>query len=318
MEQPSSNSAPVHVMVAIVRNHRDETLVALRKQDTHQGGLWEFPGGKREPGEPPLQALHRELCEEAGLRILASHPMCRIEHRYSDKHVLLDVHLVSRWIGTAIGLEGQQIAWRPRGDLREIDFPAANTHILRLLRLPAAITITPEAPGKSQFLDLMRKLIGDGRELVQVRQPQLPPARYRRWFLAALELAGGSGTVLLFNNLPEQYDPAWGGCGFHASGRVLGELTARPAPPRQLFSASCHTLPELRRAEALGADFALLSPVAETTKHRPGEILGWRGFQQLADRLSLPVYALGGMSPELAPLARSRGAFGLAGIRRFV
>ena len=367
-------------MVAVVRNHRNEILVALRKPDSHQGGLWEFPGGKREPGEPPLQALHRELREETGLRILASHPLCRVEHRYSDKHVLLDVHLVTRWSASPqgtptashvhlvsrwtasthgtptasphgtpttsphlaspygnspygpcsenpapgslvalprIGPEGQPLDWRGRHDLRAADFPAANAGIVRLLRLPDAITITPECAAERDFLELMRKLIEAGRELVQVRQPQLSPVSYRGWFLAALNLAEGSRTRLLFNNPPEHFDAAWPGCGLHASSRVLDELADRPVPPERLFSASCHSLAELRRAEALGADFALLSPVLPTAKHTSGELLGWRGFRRLADTVSLPVYALGGLSPELAPFAHSQGAFGVAGISGF-
>ncbi len=311
------NGAPVHVMVAVVRNHRDQTLVALRRKDSHQGGLWEFPGGKREAGEPPLQALHRELHEETGLRLLASHPLCRVEHRYSDKHVLLDVHLVSRWSGEAHGSEGQQIAWRERHDLREADFPAANAPIVRLLQLPPALSITPQMPDEEDFLALLRRQIESGRELIQLRQPQLPPGQYRRWFEAALDLAAGSATQLLFNNPPEYYDPARGGCGFHASSRILAQLKARPVPAGQWFSASCHSLAELCRAEALGVDFALLSPVAATGKHTAADLLGWRGFRHLADQVSLPVLALGGLHPSQAMLARSHGAFGLAGVRNF-
>jgi len=387
--KPEPNSAPVHVMVAVVRNHRDETLVALRRPDSHQGGLWEFPGGKREPGEPPLQALHRELREETGLRILASHPLCKVEHRYSDKHVLLDTHLISRWTalpcgnphgihgtpiagnphgtpkvesvpmghpssaapqggigtpiggvgrkigtpiiasgagtppagydsGTLIGPEGQPIAWRPRHELREADFPAANARIVRLLRLPGTIAITPECSSEREFLKLMRNCIESGRELVQVRQHQLPPDTYRNWFLAALELAAASPTRLLFNNPPEHFDPAWPDCGLHAPSRVLKELAARPVPPGHLFSASCHSLAELRRAEALGADLALLSPVLPTTKHPGAEPLGWHRFRSLADSVSLPIYALGGLSPEQTQCARNHGAFGVAGISQFV
>ncbi len=333
--KPDSSSAPVHVMVAVVRNHRDETLVALRRADSHQGGLWEFPGGKREPGEPPLQALHRELREETGLRILASHPLCKVEHRYSDKHVLLDTHLVSRWTAaphvipqgtppagcdssTSIGPEGQPIAWRPRHDLNEADFPAANARIVRLLRLPGTIAITPECASKREFLKLMRNCVESGRELVQVRQRQLPPETYRNWFFAALELAAGSPTRLLFNNPPEHFDPAWPGCGLHAPSRVLKELAARPVPPGHLFSASCHSPAELRRAEALGADLALLSPVLPTAKHPGAKPLGWRRFRRLADSVSLPVYALGGLSPQQTQYARNHGAFGVAGISQFV
>lgn len=318
VEAAKMSDAPVHVMVAVILNHREEVLVALRKPHSHQGGLWEFPGGKREPGEPRLQALHREINEETGLRLLASHPLCRIEHRYADKHVLLDVHLVSRHAGEPAGREGQRIEWRARQDLLAADFPVANKRIVQLLRLPETITITPEANGESEFLESMRKLITAGRELVQVRQPNLPPDRYREWFLKAMDLAAGSQTRLLFNNPPENFDLDSPNCGFHASSRVLADLKARPVPPEQLFSASCHSLEELRRAETIGADFALLSPVRATGKYHAPQLLGWNGFRRLADQVSLPVYALGGMRPDLARPARAHGAFGVAGISGFI
>ncbi len=318
VEAAKMSAAPVHVMVAVILNHREEVLVALRKPHSHQGGLWEFPGGKREPGEPRLQALHREINEETGLRLLASHPLCRIEHRYADKHVLLDVHLVSCHAGEPAGREGQRIEWFARRNLPVADFPAANKRIVELLRLPNTITITPAADSETEFLESMRKLIAAGRELIQVRQPNLPPDRYREWFLKAMDLAAGSQTRLLFNNPPENFNLDSPNCGFHASSRVLADLKARPVPPEQLFSASCHSLEELRRAETLGADFALLSPVRATGKYQTSQLLGWNGFRRLADQVSLPVYALGGMRPEMARPARTYGAFGVAGISGFI
>ena len=318
VEAAKMSAAPVHVMVAVILNRREEVLVALRKPHSHQGGLWEFPGGKREPDEPRLQALHREIHEETGLRLLASHPLCRIEHRYADKHVLLDVHLVSRHAGEPAGKEGQRIEWRARRDLQPTDFPAANKRIVELLRLPQTITITAAVDSESEFLESMRKLIATGRELIQVRQPNLPPDRYREWFLKAMDLAAGSQTRLLFNNPPENFNLDSPNCGFHASSRVLAELKARPVPPEQLFSASCHSLEELRRAETLGADFVLLSPVCATGKYPASQLLGWNGFRRLADQVSLPVYALGGMFPEMARPARANGAFGVAGTSGFI
>ncbi len=319
-------AAPIHVMVAVVFNHRDEVLIALRQGDahllragdTHPREVWEFPGGKVEPGESLLRALHRELREETGLRLLASHPLCRIRHRYPDKQVLLDVRVVSRHVGKAVGREGQRIDWRPRQALRAEDFPAANARIIELLRLPRVIAITPDLTDRREFLRLLRKLLDSGRELIHIRQTRLPPDRYRDWFLAALELAAGRSATLLFNNAPRYYDPGWPNSGLHAPARVLAELQQRPVPADCLFGAACHSLLELRRAEQLEADFALLSPVCATGKYRAADLLGWNGFRRLADQVALPVYALGGTRPAQAALAQIHGGAGVAGIGNFV
>jgi thiamine monophosphate synthase len=81
------------------------------------------------------------------------------------------------------------------------------------------------------------------------------------------------------------------------------------------LSASCHDAQELQQAENLGLDFVVLSPVLPTRSHPDAEVLGWQKFSQLCEQISLPVYALGGMSTELMPKSWMHGAQGIAGIR---
>ena len=120
----------VHVMVAVVQNPEGEILLALRPKSVHQGGLWEFPGGKLEPGESPAQGLARELKEELAIEPLASEPLTRISHDYGDKLVFLDVYRVDGYRGEPRGNEGQQIRWVAPKDLKQYDFPAANRGIV--------------------------------------------------------------------------------------------------------------------------------------------------------------------------------------------
>ena len=82
----------------IVDRQQRQVLVSQRAADTHQGGLWEFPGGKLETGETVAVALARELLEELAISVSESEPMLRIEHDYVDKQVLLDVWLVTALI----------------------------------------------------------------------------------------------------------------------------------------------------------------------------------------------------------------------------
>ncbi len=127
---PSATSRRVHVAVGVISDGRGSILVAKRAADAHQGGLWEFPGGKVEPGETVQVALRRELAEELAIDITACEPLIAIQHDYSDKAVLLDVWWVSGFIGVPRGSEGQPISWTPIAKLRDLTFPVANQPII--------------------------------------------------------------------------------------------------------------------------------------------------------------------------------------------
>jgi 8-oxo-dGTP diphosphatase len=139
-----SNSSVTKVAVGVLLNDCGEVLISLRHPDSHQGGFWEFPGGKLEAGEDFQAALKREFAEELGIEIINCTPLTQIRHHYADKSVLLDVWLITEHRGQAAGLEGQAIAWKPIHSLPATDFPAANLSIIKLLQLPPSIAITPD------------------------------------------------------------------------------------------------------------------------------------------------------------------------------
>lgn len=112
----------------------DQCLISKRSESAHQGGLWEFPGGKREQGETTKQALSRELNEELGIVVVESAPLISIEHDYGDKVVELDVWTVTGFQGQAHGREGQPVRWVPIAELGSYSFPAANKPILERLQ----------------------------------------------------------------------------------------------------------------------------------------------------------------------------------------
>jgi 8-oxo-dGTP diphosphatase len=120
----------VHVAVGVIRNSAGEILISKRHLDSHQGGLWEFPGGKVEAGETVIEALQRELLEELGIRFVDAQALVEIEHDYSDKAVCLDVWLVDAFSGSAEGREGQPLAWVTPSRLGAYEFPAANQPII--------------------------------------------------------------------------------------------------------------------------------------------------------------------------------------------
>lgn len=131
-------SKEVRVAVGVVLRQSQttgvtETYVTRRLAHQHQGGKWEFPGGKVEQNESTEQALIRELEEEIGIFVQSSRPLVVISHDYIDKQVILDVHEVLDFSGEPRGLEGQVGQWVTLTDLPTLEFPKANQVIIEKL-----------------------------------------------------------------------------------------------------------------------------------------------------------------------------------------
>lgn len=126
--------AEVHVAVGVILDAERRILLSKRAEDSHQGGLWEFPGGKVEPGETVQAALDRELQEELAISVLRTEPLLEVRHDYVDKAVFLDVHVVWEFSGEARGLEEQPLAWVNPEALDGYAFPAANAPIVKAIR----------------------------------------------------------------------------------------------------------------------------------------------------------------------------------------
>jgi 8-oxo-dGTP diphosphatase len=125
----------VEVAVGVIK--RDNKIyISKRADDLHQGGKWEFPGGKREANETIEQTLVRELSEEIGIQVTKQSHFMLIEHDYGDKKVRLDVRLVEDFEGETSHQEGQQSQWVDISDLKQFAFPDANRGIIdKLLTL---------------------------------------------------------------------------------------------------------------------------------------------------------------------------------------
>jgi 8-oxo-dGTP diphosphatase len=103
-------------------------LIAQRPPGSHMAGRWEFPGGKIDNGESELQALHRELAEEIGVKLIAAEPMLRLTHEYPQRRIELSMWLVTAYEGEPMSLDGQALKWvkpslLPHEDLLEADRP---------------------------------------------------------------------------------------------------------------------------------------------------------------------------------------------------
>lgn len=208
----------LHVMVGVIENAQGEILVAQRPAGKRFGGLWEFPGGKREPGESPKDALARELHEELGLQVESAVPFMCFLDPFSDFPIRLDVWQVTQYSGrfssqgsvtdkaaipeaakkndlATLGEEGQPLRWVDRAGLKQLSFPPANQRILKRLNLGRFYGITggavesddlSESDRLMQVLSIAKNLKincgliaqGSNNLLLQVRAHRLSDKKY--------------------------------------------------------------------------------------------------------------------------------------------
>jgi 8-oxo-dGTP diphosphatase len=110
----------------------NRVLIAQRPEGKQLAGLWEFPGGKLEPGERPEQALIRELHEELGIAVKEAclAPLTFASHAYTDFHLLMPLYICRRWEGTVAPREGQALAWVRANKLRDYPMPPADIPLI--------------------------------------------------------------------------------------------------------------------------------------------------------------------------------------------
>ncbi|MCD0417461.1 (deoxy)nucleoside triphosphate pyrophosphohydrolase [Rubrivivax sp. JA1024] len=119
------------VAVALI-DADNRVLIAQRPKHKQLGGLWEFPGGKLDPGERPEAALIRELDEELGITVKEAclAPLTFASHAYEDFHLLMPLYVCRRWEGLAMPREGQELAWVRANKLRDYPMPPADIPLI--------------------------------------------------------------------------------------------------------------------------------------------------------------------------------------------
>lgn len=305
----------VHVAVAVITAPGGKILLTRRASDKHQGGLWEFPGGKREPGEQVLDTLAREIREELDIEIAAAEPLISIPYQYPDLHVLLDVFRVTAFTGIPRGAEGQPMQWVTPEQLDDIPLPAANRPIVRAIQLPQQYLITPDVTDIQRLHQGVIKAAKQGIRLIQLRAPRLNRDDYLELADRLLADVPDTTTLLLKGELPDLL--ARPQAGWHLTSAQLRNLTGqeRPLPANRLLAASCHDAEELELAATLDCDFATLSPVLPTASHPGAPALGLEPATVLTAVAQLPVFWLGGMQSSDLKKIRAAGGQGIAAIR---
>jgi 8-oxo-dGTP diphosphatase len=307
------SSTPVEVVAAVIERRDGTFLLAQRPAGKVYAGYWEFPGGKVDPGEPLAAALARELREELGIDVEIAYPWIVRNYAYAHATVRLNFFRVRAWKGEPHGKEQQQLAWQGARALDVAPLLPANAPVLRALELPFEYAITHAGEiGAEQQLARLDQRLAQGLRMIQVREKAMPAPELERFAAAVIRMARACGARVLINSdigLAERL----GADGVHLASAQLARLERRPA--LGWCAASCHNAGELERAAQLGADFAVLGPVAATPTH-PGAIpLGWAGFAATVRGATLPVFALGGLSADQMETAWRCGAQGIAMVR---
>lgn len=304
----------LEVSAAVLQRPDNTFLLAQRPPDKIWAGYWEFPGGKIEPGETPYHALVRELQEELGITVQTAYPWLTRVFTYPHATVRLNFFRVTAWSGELHPHEGQQFSWQHPTQVTVSPVLPANTPILRALELPTLYAISNAAElGVEPFLERLQASLDGGLRLVQLREKHCSHDELRKLVLRVVAMAHARGANVLLNGdvtLAQEV----GADGVQLTAKQLAEFTQRPA--LDWCGASCHNVEELRCAEKLGCDFALLSPVLPTRSHPGAQYLGWEKFATIAAGASIPVYALGGLTQEDMQAAWQHGAHGIALLRQ--
>ncbi|MDO8415739.1 MAG: Nudix family hydrolase [Agitococcus sp.] len=304
----------LNVVAAVIHNPQDQILIAQRPVHKHQGGLWEFAGGKIDDGETAAQALVRELQEELGIIATQYRPLLTVEHHYSDKSVRLQIFRVTAFDGKAHGAEGQPTLWVNLQDLKNYPFPAANTPIIKAAVLPDVYYITPEPHEVGgDLLVWLQVRVQAGMWLV-LRAKSLSKSDYLTLAQQVAALCQQRQATLLLHGHIDLLDSVPTTIGVHLP-FALASIETKIDTKNKYLVISTHNGEELEQAWQWGADFVTLSPVQQTLSHPEQAAMGWQNFATLVQQAKLPVYALGGMTQQDITQAQQLGAQGVAGIR---
>lgn len=313
---PAVAPTPTEIAVGVVVDGQGRLLAACRPLGTMSEGRWEFPGGKIEAGESPVDALARELDEEVGIKIHQPRPLICFCHSRGPAPVRLHIFVVDDWTGPAVSREGQTIRFVDPSAMRDPAALPASDVILNALTLPERYVIPPpvDSTAPDDWYARLRLSLARNKSLIRLRQTTLDDTAYESLARQVVAIADQADAGVLLDRDPAMVARV-GAAGLHWPARQLATNSQRPVGNEYWFAVSAHDRLELERAEVMGADFATLSPVQPTATHPEATSLGWQRWQELRADLALPVYALGGVDETHLSSAHAANAQGIAAIR---
>jgi 8-oxo-dGTP diphosphatase len=298
--------AAIDVAVNVVRDEAGRVLLAERTARQIAAGFWELPGGKIDPGETPHQAAARELDEEVGIRAESLQPLMTYDHVFPTKRVRLHIFRVARWSGSPHGREGQRVAWVDPASPAVAPVLPSNLRVMAALGLPPVMAVFDLCGNAANTVAQVQDALAGGARLLLLRAAHLAPDQRVTMARRICGIAHRYGTTILLAGSVLESDRA-GASGLHTEVEALWRMNARP--PVRLWSVSCCGEEDLKRAQALGADLAMVSPVLACGTRN---LLGWEGVRRLTAVAPMPVYARGGLTIVHLGEALRAGAAGIA------
>ncbi len=313
-----ASTAPIDVAVGVLIRDDGSFLLAQRPEGKALSGYWEFPGGKLEASESVFEALVREFDEELGVHITGAHPWAQrvvvYPHATVCLHFWRSFGRDHEWNGDPVSREGQAFRWERIDRLTSYPWLQGAMPVKRWMQLPEHYAISHAAAmGTAKFLARLDQRLASGAiRMLQLRESELDASSFASLFDEVHARCTSHGARLLVNSThPNTF---WSRAdGVHLTARDLMRLDARPDVDWCI--ASCHDADELAHAGELGFDAAVLGPVAPTASHVGADVLGWNRFKSIAEKTSIPVYAIGGMTTDDLMRAIEAGAHGVAMIR---
>jgi len=304
----------IKAVVGVLRNESGQLLIAKRQDDQFMPGFWELPGGKIENQESREDAIVRELKEELGIKVEAVSLHQTMSHQYDDRLVELSIYNINEYQGLAKGIEGQQIKWIMPNDLYNYELLPTMKAFIDGITLPNKYWITPSSNHQSaDWGKKFKQKLSSDITLIQLRSKN----ELAKDFIQNLHNQCKKHNIKLLLNTPnktfnETYCDGW-----HITTNEMLKLNKRPCDENKLLGASTHDLDEALKAQAMGVDFVVISPVQATQTHPDTVPIGWEVAIEVVNKLNIPVYFLGGMTIDDLDRTLEIGAQGIAGVSAF-
>jgi len=303
----------VNVSVAILINADYQVLLGQRPFPKSWEGWWEFPGGKIKKNETFVDALYREIYEEIGIKITKFKKWVTRQYSYDNLDVTLQFFKVYKWDGEITPKENQKLVWTNLKNPNVSPILPANLFIQNAFDLPSyyAITNLSESP-KKLFLKQLQEKIDNGLEMIQIREKDISFEELKKFSKEVIKICKPQGVKVIINsyiNLAHELKAD----GVHLTSKDLNSI--KKIPQNLIVSASCHTQKDIDIAEKIKIHFIVLSTVKKTLSHPDMKPMGWNKFRKIANKVNIPIYALGGLGIEDYQIALENGAIGIASQR---